>query len=131
MADPAEPDGRQLLCYKVAGFDPLSGTSNHQLTTVHWFDNLVKPPETQLTGVSWLGDKGIYDQDHRYVVKNASHRAFAGTGLKNNDNYGAYGSGNTNSVLGRETDRVQTAGSNGLVSPRITPWQAPRRYGSL
>src|SRR5262249_14306586 len=55
--------------------------------------------------------------DHSYVVENAEHWVFAGTGLKNNDKFGAYGPGNSNSVLGTETDRVQTAGPNGLVSP--------------
>ena len=38
-------DGTQLSCYKVAGFDPLSNTASHALTTVHWFDDVVKRPE--------------------------------------------------------------------------------------
>lgn len=112
------PDGRRLLCYKVAGFDPVSTTVNHALTTVHWFDDLVKRPETTLSGVSWLGPEGIFnDQTHRYVVKQAQHWVFAGTGVQNDDKFGGYGPGEASSVAGPETDRVQTAGPNGLVSP--------------
>ena len=48
------PDGSQMVCYKVAGFDPLSTSPDHALTTIHWFDDLVNRPETTMTGVSWL-----------------------------------------------------------------------------
>ena len=114
------PDGTQLTGYKVAGFDPLATTSDHALTTVHWFDDLVKRPETTLTGVSWLGDEAIfYDQDHRFTVKQANHWVFAGTGLQNGNTFGEYGTGGggVNSVAGPETDRVQHGGPNGLTSP--------------
>ena len=115
-------DGRQLTCYKVAGFDPVSTTPDHALTTVHWFDDLVKRPETKLTGVSWLGDNGLfYDQDHRYTVKRTDHWVFAGTDLRNGDKFGGYSSKHDgvedSSVAGAETDRVQTNGPNGLRSP--------------
>jgi N,N-dimethylformamidase beta subunit-like, C-terminal len=114
-------DGRQLVCYKVAGFDPVSTTSDHALTTVHWFDDLVKRPETTLTGVSWLGEAGAYsDQDHRFQVKRADHWVFAGTGLRNGDKFGGYSSTRDGeedrSVAGSETDRVQS-GEHGLKSP--------------
>ena len=116
------PDGRQLICYKVAGFDPVSTTSNHDQTTVHWFDDLVKRPETALTGVSWLGDDAFYsDQSHRFTVKNADSWVFAGTGLANSDTFGGYSSMNDgnidSSVCGGETDRVQSNGPNGMNSP--------------
>jgi hypothetical protein len=114
------PDGRQLLCYKVSGLDPVSTTADHALTTVHWFDDLVKRPETAMTGVSWNGNDGIYyDQDHRFELKQAGHWVFAGTGLTDGDLFGGYdaGGGNQNSVAGPETDRVQSAGPNGLTSP--------------
>ena len=115
-------DGSQLIGYKVAGFDPLSTGPDHALTTVHWFDDLVKRPETTLTGVSWLGDEGIYsDQDHRFMLKQANHWAFAGTGLQNGNIFGEYstgaGGGVVNSVAGSETDRLQQGGPNGLTSP--------------
>ena len=112
------PDGSCLQCFKVAGFDPVSTGPAHALTTVQWFDDLVKRPETALTGVSSYGPEGIlYDQDHRYIVKKADHWAFAGTGLNNNDRFGEYGPGGANSVLGTETDRTQSGGPNGLDSP--------------
>jgi hypothetical protein len=128
------PDGRHLLCYKTAGFDPVSTTADHALTTVHWFDDLVKRPETTLTGVSWLGDEGVYsDQDHQFEVKRAGHWVFAGTGLTDRATFGRYSSTGTGendrSVAGTETDRVQTGGPNGLTSPpdyRLASIYAPR-----
>src|SRR5262249_16956411 len=87
-------DGRQLTCYKVAGFDPVSTTADHALTTAHWFDDLVKQPETKLTGVSWLGRNGLfYDQGHRFTVKVADHWVFAETGLGQGETFGGYYSG--------------------------------------
>ena len=73
---------------------------DHALTTVHWFDDLVKRPETTLTGVSWLGDEGIYsDQDHRFTLKQANHWAFAGTGLQNGNIFGEYSTGADGGVV--------------------------------
>jgi hypothetical protein len=115
-------DGSKLICYKVAGFDPVSTRADHVRTTVHWFDDLVKRPETTLTGVSWLGDGGLYyDQDHRFRVKRADHWIFAGTGLTNGATFGGYsttpGGPEDRSVAGPESDRVQHGGPNGLTSP--------------
>jgi hypothetical protein len=115
-------DGTQLQCYKVADFDPVSTTDDHALTTVHWFDDLVKRPETTLTGVSWLGDGGIFnDQQHRFVMKRPDHWAFAGTGLTRDQKFGGYsstpGGPEDRSVAGPETDRAQADGPNGLNSP--------------
>jgi hypothetical protein len=115
-------DGTQLSCYKVAGLDPVSATADHVFTTVHWFDDLVKRPETALTGVGWLGDDGAYgDQEHVFKVKNADSWVFAGTGLANGETFGGYSSVNggpiDSSVCGGETDRLQTNGPNGLNSP--------------
>src|SRR5207253_9540471 len=68
-------------------------------------------PETALSGVSWLGDGGLfYDQCHRYLVKKADHWVFAETNLKNGETFGS-------AATGPETDRVQTDGPNGLKSP--------------
>ena len=89
MAVRLSPDGKQLTCYKTAAFDPVSTTANHTRTTVQWFDDLVKRPETALTGVSWLGNDGVYyDSLHRYTVKNANHWVFAGTGFTNGATFG-------------------------------------------
>ena len=115
-------DGTNLLCYKVAGFDPVSTTSDHRLTTVHWFDDLVKRPETTLAGASWLGEGGIYsDQEHRFIAKLPDHWAFAGTGLAQDAKFGGYSSKpdgeEDSSVVGTESDRFQTGGPNGLTSP--------------
>jgi hypothetical protein len=77
----------------------------------------VKRPETALTGVSWLGNDGLYyDQNHRFTVKHADSWVFAGTELANSDTFGGYSSmndGNIDSSLcGPETDRAE---SNGLM----------------
>ena len=118
------PDGSQLTCYKVAGFDPLSTTPDQGLTTVHWFDDPVNRPETTMTGVSWYGDEGLYgDPDHRFTMKQASHWAFTGTGLHDGDPFGEYGisvaplppnalmavsrPATVGSVCGTESDRAQ------------------------
>src|SRR6266545_3852457 len=115
-------DGTHLLCYKVAGFDPVSTTADHRLTTAHWFDDLVKRPETTLTGVSWLGDGALfYDQKHRFKVTKPDHWVFAGTGLAKDATFGGYSSTpngeEDSSVAGSETDRVQKGGPNGMTSP--------------
>lgn len=113
-------DGRELLCYKVAAFDPVSRTSERALTTAHWFDQPVNRPETRLTGVSWLGDGGLsYDQNHCYFVRQPEHWVFAGTNLQRWASFGYYldpASGENRSVVGPETDRFQT-GKSGLTSP--------------
>ena len=123
------PDGRQVTCYKVAGFDPVSTTPSHALTTVHWFDDLVKRPETALTGVSWNGGAIVTDWKHRYTVKRADHWVFAGTGLFNGAKFGSYPVGGARrhsgimasaflqSAAAGETDPVQVNGPNGLNSP--------------
>jgi hypothetical protein len=111
-------DGRQSICYKVAGFDPVSTTADHALTTVHWFDDLVKRPETALTGASWQNGGLFYDSDHRFTVKQPDHWVFAGTGLTNGATFGDYEIDGTQlSVAGVETDVVQANGTNGLTSP--------------
>jgi len=115
-------DGTRQSCYKVAGLDPVSRTGDHALTTAHWFDDLVKRPETTLTGVSWYGPEGIFsDSDHRYEVKQAGHWVFDGTGLEPNAQFGGYSSSGSSkmdrSVVGPETDRLQRNGPNGLTSP--------------
>ncbi len=114
-------DGSQMICYKVAGLDPVSTTADHSQTTVHWFDDLVKRPETTLTGVSWQGEGVYYDADHRFLVKRADHWVFAGTGLGNGAMFGGYssipGGPVDSSVVGPESDKVQDGGPNGLTSP--------------
>ncbi len=116
------PDGTQMTCYKVEGFDPVSATPQHAYTTGHWFSKLVNRPETALTGVSWNGSYVYYDQDHRFTVKQASHWAFTGTGLGNDGVFGEYsssasGSTTVNSVCGPESDPVQDDPGDNLVSP--------------
>jgi hypothetical protein len=106
-------DGQRLICYKVAGFDPMSTTADHALATVHWFDDLVKRPETALTGVSWRTGGIFYDDCHRFLVKKADHWAFAETNLVNGQTFGSAAA-----TAGTETDCVQGPdGPNGLISP--------------
>jgi hypothetical protein len=132
------PDGRTVICYRVPGFDPVSGTADHALTTAHWFDELVKRPETSLTGVSWAGSETVYyDQEHRFTVRRSDHWVFAGTGLADGDRFGQYrlsDAGETvsatsgaesnralnerfGSVAGPESDRLQDGATNGMTSP--------------
>jgi hypothetical protein len=119
------PDGTQLICYKIDDFDPVSVTADHVLTTGHWNSDSVKRPETELTGVSWVGEDGLLidffgDNDHRYTLKQPDHWALAWTGLRNGDTFGEYPGSDgypAGSVCGGETDRIQQGGPNGLDSP--------------
>lgn len=108
-------DGNRLVCYKVAGFDPILDTDS-ALTTVNWYDNPILRPETSLTGVSWFGSLVVPENDpiFQYTVTNAGHWAFQGTGIQNGDRFGGYSEG---TVIGSELDRIQNPGPNGMQSP--------------
>jgi hypothetical protein len=129
------PDATQFALLQGRCFRSVSTTEDHALTTAHWFDDLVKRPETTLTGVSWLGDGGIYgDQLHRFEVKRPNHCRSPVRGHRRPDirwlQQYFRTARRTRSVAGPESDRVQAGGPNGLNSPpdlyvgeHLPPWK--------
>ncbi len=124
------PGGDQLVCYKVEGFDPVATTPDRGLTTIHWFEDPVKRPETTLTGVSWYDcdviTSGPGSDSYRFSVEKPDHWVFADTGLGDGAAFGEYisGTGDHRSVVGGATesigceiDRAQQGGPNGMTSP--------------
>ena len=86
---------RTMICYKDALLDPVQDAT----TTVQWRDPLVGRPEQRLIGVQY-GDiiaGGITAAYAAYVVQNAHHWAYTGTGLRDGDTIPG--------VVGYETDR--------------------------
>jgi hypothetical protein len=77
-----EPN-RIIECYKDAAIDPVQGPT----TTVRWRDAPVDRPEQTLVGLQ-TGDiieGGFYGAYGDYVVANAGHWVYAGTGLRDGD----------------------------------------------
>jgi hypothetical protein len=86
---------RTLVCYKEAALDPFySNAAKRSQTTVTWRDPIVGRPEETLLGVQYEH----YPVNGDIVIANASHWAFANTGLKNGDKLVG--------LLGYEADRV-------------------------
>jgi sugar lactone lactonase YvrE len=82
---------RTLVCYKGRPEDPLRGTP---LETVRWREAPVSEPENGLLGVmysAWLLADGAF------VVRNASHWIYEGTGVRDGDSIPG--------IVGYETDR--------------------------
>ncbi|HWP28006.1 MAG TPA: N,N-dimethylformamidase beta subunit family domain-containing protein, partial [Chloroflexota bacterium] len=106
------PD-RVLVCYKDAALDPLSA-SQPERTTVLWRDPPVNRPENALLGVMFesLFD---YGQSYPWVVSNAAHWLYAGTGLQNGQPIAG--------LVGYEYDRVWANGLTpaGLVVVGASP----------
>jgi hypothetical protein len=74
---------RVMVCYKDAASDPLSVT-DPPLTTVTWRDAPVNQPENELLGIMYEG-KWAWGDSFPWVVANAGHWVYAGTGLKDSD----------------------------------------------
>lgn len=74
---------RVIVCYKQANIDPMSST-NPSLTTIPWRLPPVDQPENALLGIMYEShwDFGI---SFPWVVSNASHWAYEGTGLQNGE----------------------------------------------
>lgn len=88
---------RVVVCYREAGIDP---ETNPLLKTVNWRDVPVNRPEQALVGVQYVSivqqnAQGIHAS---YVVSNASHWAYAGTGFQDGDS--------VTGLVGYEADRV-------------------------
>ena len=85
---------RNVACYKTSyEKDPLYGHDNSLVTTDFRADPS-PDPESSMTGVLYEG----YPTDAPYVVHNANHWLFAGTGVRNGDSF--------NHLIGVEYDRV-------------------------
>lgn len=97
---------RVMVCYKDASLDPMSAT-NPSLTTVTFRDPPVNQPENALLGIMFehLFD---YGSSYPWVVTNASHWIYAGTGLQNGQTIPG--------LVGYEYDRVF---NNGLTPPGL------------
>jgi hypothetical protein len=100
---------RVMVCYKTQGgspVDPITAT-DPALTTTRWRDAPVSRPENALLGVMWEGQFD-YLTAYPWVVTNANHWVYAGTGLTE----GASIPG----VVGYEYDRLW---ENGLTPPNL------------
>ena len=85
---------RNVVCYKTAyESDPLYG-SDDALVTTDFRADPAPDPESSMTGVLYEG----YPTDAPYVVINADHWLYAGTGVKNGDSF--------DHLVGVEYDRV-------------------------
>lgn len=117
-------DYKHLICYKNAYTDPLYGQDNSRVTT-NWFKDPVNKPENLSTGVSFRhgGYHNYTENGVQYYVKNsatddgsyggfkvadASHWAFANTGLSNGNVFGR-----TNAIAGYEVDGALYQMANG------------------
>jgi hypothetical protein len=108
-------DNKHMVCYKNAAEDPFYGRDNSRVT-VNWFSAPVNRPANLSTGVSFRhgGYSDYTENGVQYYVKNgygddgsnggfkvadASHWAFAGTGLANNSVFGR-----NHGIVGYEVD---------------------------
>lgn len=104
--EPAQGSGvprRTLVCYKGRPTDPLAGTP---LQTVQWRQPPVSEPENGLIGVmyaAWLLADGAF------VVSDASHWIYEGTGVRDGDSVPG--------IVGYESDRRF---DNGFTPPGTT-----------
>ena len=98
---------RVQVCYRVATLDPLS-VSEPWLTTVNWRSPPVNEPENSLLGVMSESEFN-YGTGFPWVVTNASHWIYDGTGLKDGDTIPG--------LVGYEYDRVY---NNGLSPANLT-----------
>jgi hypothetical protein len=80
------PDGRPnrvIVCYKQANLDPVSAT-DPSLTTIQWRNAPVNQPENALLGVMYESHWD-FGNSFPWVVSNAAHWAYEGTGLRDGD----------------------------------------------
>jgi hypothetical protein len=85
-----EDNNHTMVCYKDSSLDPLA-SADPARCTVNWYDTPVNRPENTMTGVSWrngaISPAGSSPAQN-FVVRNATHWVFAGTGLANGDLFG-------------------------------------------
>ncbi|MBV1856194.1 N,N-dimethylformamidase beta subunit family domain-containing protein [Catellatospora tritici] len=111
-----EDGGRTMVCHRDAVADPVARTDPSR-TTVEWSSAPVNRPENALTGVSYRRGAGTWGEhmvkmrEESYRVRFADHWVFAGTGLRDGDEFGR-------GALGYETDAADFTEVDGV--PRVT-----------
>jgi hypothetical protein len=98
---------RVIICYKDRALDPMSGSATPELTTVRFRDAPVNQPENALLGTMFDNVIG-YGEHTPWVVSDASHWIYAGTGVQNGDSI-PY-------LIGYEFDRLWM---NGFAPPNL------------
>jgi hypothetical protein len=99
---------RVQVGYKDALIDPMANSPTPWLTTVKWRDAPVNRPENSLMGIMYSSNFGSYDSNYPFVVANASHWIYQGTGVQNGSSIPR--------VVGNEYDRVF---NNGFTPPNL------------
>ncbi|MDG6102981.1 hypothetical protein Daura_15865 [Dactylosporangium aurantiacum] len=99
-----EDGGRTLVCYRDALADPVAATDPAR-TTVEWSAEPVSRPENSMTGVSFRAGGGCWQRQEvmaevGYTARFAGHWVFAGTGLRDGDEF-------ARGAVGYETDAAQ------------------------
>ena len=115
---------RVIVCYKLVS-DPIAA-SNPGLSTVWWHSPPLNRPESAVTGNSYDESRTDFGW-HPWVVSNANHWFYSGTGLRNGDALP--------SVVGTEWDLIPggappsnvTELSNSPMAPSGTRQQATLR----
>jgi hypothetical protein len=97
---------RVQVCYKDGLHDPVSHI-DPELTTVEWRDIPVNKPENALLG-SMYSSEIDYGASSPWVVTNANHWIYRGTGVKNGDTIPG--------LIGYEYDSVW---NNGFTPPNL------------
>ncbi|MBX3443646.1 MAG: hypothetical protein KF774_14660 [Planctomyces sp.] len=114
-----EDNGTALLCWKQAfNMDPVFREKDKSKLSTLWSHHLVGRPENQLTGVGFLW--GGYHLSHgqfmdgkgAYRVHDPDHWIFAGTQLKQDDEFGAM-----HTIVGYECDGCELEWKDGIPSP--------------
>jgi len=112
-SEPARPR-RTQVCYKsLFASDPLAGTP---LVTVAFSDPLLAWPENALVGVMYAGWNDAALPGEPWVVRNAAHWVYEGTGARDGDAIPG--------IVGYEIDRVSDNGHTppGLVVLASSPY---------
>ena len=105
---------RVIVCYKDASLDPLNGVDNSDVT-VMFRDPPVNRPEQTILGDSYKDENS--STRFPWVVSDASHWLFAGTGLHNGDSIP--------NIVGYEYDAVSSnypipAGEDSISASPVT-----------
>ena len=117
---------RTIVAYKEAAGDedPLAldgNPQNDRQITGRWRDRPASRPEERLMGVMYAADP----VDGDIVIDEASHWAFAGTGVRRGDALGG--------LLGYEVDAMYGGGPDGLVRLAHSPYgdRSKARYADM
>jgi hypothetical protein len=99
---------RVVVCYREAKRDSLA-SADPARTTVRWRDLPLNRPENALVGIMFNGGIIPRGDSYPWVVNDASHPFFAGTGLKNGDR-----------IPGIVTEEIDSVFQNGASPPGLT-----------